>query len=212
MKFILLAALLALAAGPLSPEEYQAVFQPSVPAHAGRPSGLLRPVQDQAEAGRVVDGYYEKNWLVWEELVPPEWQPQKIFEELKLDEMADNDPRAEAALEEFVKRWNEAPVNKKIHNKKIKIPGFVVPLDFDKAQIDEFLLVPYFGACIHVPPPPPNQIVHVRAPGPVEGLAAMDVVWVYGKITVDSFTSELGRAGYSLGADKVVIYQEGMPQ
>ncbi|MDR2142063.1 MAG: DUF3299 domain-containing protein [Deltaproteobacteria bacterium] len=159
--------------------------------------------------GQMVDGYYQNNWLIWEELTPPEWQPEKIIEDLKLNEMTDNDPRVEAALEEFLKRWNAAPVNQKLNGRPVKIPGFVVPLDFEKTEIDEFLLVPYFGACIHVPPPPPNQIVYVKTAKPAPGLSAMEVVWVYGQISVERFNSELGSAGYTIGADKVEIYQEG---
>jgi hypothetical protein len=155
----------------------------------------------------MVDGYYERNWLIWEELVPPEWKPEKIFEDLKLNEMADNDPRVEQAMEEFIKRWNAAPVNKKMSGRPVKIPGFVVPLDFEKSEIQEFLLVPYFGACIHVPPPPPNQIIYVKTKAPTPGIAAMEVVWVYGKITLERFQSELGGAGYAIGADKVEIYR-----
>ncbi|MDR1086241.1 MAG: DUF3299 domain-containing protein [Deltaproteobacteria bacterium] len=188
-----------------------APYRPAVTIEPDSPASESQAPSDEDEnqAGKVVDGYYEKNWLVWEELVPPDWKPEKIIEDLKLNEMSDNDPRAEAALEEFLKRWNEAPVNRKMDNRPVKIPGFVVPLDFDRAEIDEFLLVPYFGACIHVPPPPPNQIVHVRTKKPIEGLAAMDVVWVYGKIRTDRFKSELGSAGYTIGADRVEIYREG---
>jgi hypothetical protein len=165
--------------------------------------------QDFDEKGKMVDGYYQRNWLIWEELVPPEWKPEQIFEDLKLNEMADNDPRVEAALEEFLKRWNDAPVNPKINGRPVRLPGFVVPLDFEKAEIDEFLLVPYFGACIHVPPPPPNQIVYVKATGPLKGVTAMEVVWVYGKINVEKIQSELGIAGYAIKADRVEIYREG---
>ncbi|MDR1577200.1 MAG: DUF3299 domain-containing protein [Deltaproteobacteria bacterium] len=170
-------------------------------------SGRAMADGEVSAPGQVVNGYYERNWLIWEELAPPEWKPEKIIEDLKLNEMADNDPRAEAALEEFLKRWNQAPVNQKMNGRPIKIPGFVAPLDFEKTEIDEFLLVPYFGACIHVPPPPPNQIVHVKAAKPVKGLTAMEVVWVYGKIRVERFAFDLANAGYSISADRVEIYQ-----
>jgi hypothetical protein len=84
----------------------------------------------------------------------------------------------------------------------------VVPLDFESEKVDEFFLVPFFGACIHVPPPPPNQIVMVRLKEPLEGLGAMEVVWVFGKIKVDKVKTEIGNSGYSLFADKVEFYQE----
>jgi hypothetical protein len=202
LKIAFLVLLLALIRGPDGPPQDRIV---SLASLAG--SGALL-AQDDVK-GQVVNGYYERNWLIWEELVPPDWKPEKIFEDLKLDEMTDNDPRVEAVLEEFLKRWNAAPVNKKINGRAIRIPGFVVPLDFEKTEIEEFLLVPYFGACIHVPPPPPNQIVYVKPKTPLKGISAMEVVWVYGKITLDRHESELGSAGYAIGADRVDIYQEG---
>ncbi|MDR0549744.1 MAG: DUF3299 domain-containing protein [Deltaproteobacteria bacterium] len=175
---------------------------------AGPQALLANDQEETTPTGQVVNGYYERNWLIWEELVPPEWKPEEIFLDLKLNEMADDDPRVEAALEEFLKRWNAAPVNKKMSGRAIKIPGFVVPLDFEKTEIAEFLLVPYFGACIHVPPPPPNQIVFVKAKGPLTGISAMEVVWVYGKMSLDRFQSELGGAGYTILADRVDVYRE----
>ncbi|MDR1607608.1 MAG: DUF3299 domain-containing protein [Deltaproteobacteria bacterium] len=170
-------------------------------------SDVAKANEDVSPPGQVVDGFYERNWLIWEELVPPEWKPEKIFEDLKINDMADNDPRVDQALDEFLKRWNAAPVNQKINNRPIKIPGFVVPLDFEKTEIEEFLLVPYFGACIHVPPPPPNQIIYVKAKKPVKGLTAMEVVWVYGKIRIEKYDFEQTNAGYSIAADRVEIYQ-----
>jgi hypothetical protein len=152
-------------------------------------------------------GYLENGWLIWEELMPAGWNPAAIFEELDINDMADDDPRLELIIDEFVKKWNAAPINAELDRKMMKIPGFVVPLDFEAEQASEFLLVPFFGACIHVPPPPPNQIIMVRLARPMAAFAAMEVVWVYGKISVDGYASDLGTAGYTLSADKVEIYQ-----
>jgi hypothetical protein len=110
-------------------------------------------------------------------------------------------------IEDFLKRWNDSPVNPGISSKRLKIPGFVVPLDFEAEKVDEFFLVPFFGACIHVPPPPPNQIILVRLEKPIEGLGAMEVVWVYGKISVEKVSTEIGSSGYSMAADKVEFYE-----
>ena len=60
------------------------------------------------------------------------------------------------------KKLDEAPIVKSQLNKKVRLPGYAVPLDADRSDKREFLLVPYFGACIHTPPPPANQIVLVR--------------------------------------------------
>jgi hypothetical protein len=155
-------------------------------------------------------GDYEANgWLIWDELVDPGWNPEDIFKDLKINEMADNDQRYEEVVEEFVRRWNNAPVNPNMDGKKIKIPGFVVPLDFEETQISEFFLVPYFGACIHVPPPPPNQIIYVKSQKGIKNVEVMDIVWVYGILRTDRFEVEdLGLAGYTLPADIVEPYRE----
>ncbi|MDR1038163.1 MAG: DUF3299 domain-containing protein [Deltaproteobacteria bacterium] len=152
--------------------------------------------------------YRENGWLIWDELVDPSWDPAKIFQELGIDKMRDDDPRAEEAVRSFMERWSQAPVNPAMGGQAIKIPGFVVPLDMDGAELREFFLVPYFGACIHVPPPPPNQIIYVKSDRPIEGVGVMDVVFAYGIIRSERFSSELGDAGYTLAADKVEPYRE----
>ncbi|MDR1677367.1 MAG: DUF3299 domain-containing protein [Deltaproteobacteria bacterium] len=152
-------------------------------------------------------GYLQNGWLIWEELMPVGWDPAAIFDELKINDMADDDPKVDQVIEEFLKRWNNSPTNAEIDSKLIKIPGFVVPLDFEAEKVDEFFLVPFFGACIHVPPPPPNQIIMVRMKKPINGLGVMEVVWVYGKIRQEKVTTDIGNSGYSLTADKVEFYQ-----
>ena len=54
------------------------------------------------------------------------------------------------------------PWSQSLDGKRVHIGGYVVPLDFDATRVKEFLLVPFVGACIHVPPPPANQIVYVK--------------------------------------------------
>ena len=83
-----------------------------------------------------------------------------------------------------------------------------MPLDESKAGMTEFLLVPYFGACIHTPPPPANQILHVR---PKQGakFRAMDTVWVTGKLQTLRNDSMMGVSGYHVTADSVTKYTGG---
>ncbi|MDR1051432.1 MAG: DUF3299 domain-containing protein [Deltaproteobacteria bacterium] len=163
--------------------------------------------EPRPEPKRGPGGYLENGWLIWDELAPAGWDPAEIFEELKINEMADDDPRVEQVIEAFLKKWEESPVNLEADGAKMKIPGFVVPLDFDQDEVAEFFLVPFFGACIHVPPPPPNQIVMVRLKKPLRGLGAMEVVWVFGRLSVEHVSTDMGSAGYSLAADKVEFYQ-----
>ena len=86
--------------------------------------------------------------------------------------------------------------------KSIKIPGFAVPLEGDDGfeYVKEFLLVPTFGACIHVPPPPPNQVIHVILDKPVYFEKLMYAVWVSGIVEIGEYfiegSSDFGQQTY----------------
>jgi hypothetical protein len=90
-----------------------------------------------------------------------------------------------------------------LDGKRVRIGGYVVPLDFDATSVKEFLLVPFVGACIHVPPPPPNQIVYVKSEKGFDVKGSFDPVWVTGKIATKVAFTGLAEAGYSLTAEKV---------
>ena len=89
------------------------------------------------------------------------------------------------------------------NGKKVKIGGYVVPLDFEATTIKEFLLVPFVGACIHVPPPPANQIVYVKSEKGVEIAGQFDPVWVTGTLKTEPAFTGLADTGYTLDADAV---------
>lgn len=81
----------------------------------------------------------------------------------------------------------------------IRMPGFILPLDLQPGgEIREFLLVPYFGACVHTPPPPPNQIVYVTSETPVVVEELWAPVWVTGQLSGDSHEAEIADAAYTL--------------
>ena len=86
--------------------------------------------------------------------------------------------------------------------------GFIVPLDSsDSTTIEEFLLVPYFGACIHVPPPPSNQVIHVVPEKPLKGFQIMDPVTVQGVLAPSHIDTPLGSAGYQMSGKSVTLYE-----
>jgi hypothetical protein len=96
---------------------------------------------------------------------------------------------------------------KKLDGQTVRIPGFVVPLDDFQEEGAEFLLVPYYGACVHTPPPPPNQIVMVEMTGKKAiKLNLFDAVWMSGKIKIASVESPYGTVGYTLEGLKVEPY------
>ena len=103
--------------------------------------------------------------LEWEELMPEGWDPLAALDALMGDDvqsLSDNSVRAIELFNAYQEAVRSAPVVHELDGQKVRLPGFVVPLDFEDTEISEFLLVPYFGACIHVPPPPSNQIVYVK--------------------------------------------------
>lgn len=96
-----------------------------------------------------------------------------------------------------------APVVESLAGKRVHIGGYVVPLDFNSTRVTDFLLVPFVGACIHVPPPPANQIIYVKVEQGFDVQGTFDPVWVTGTLKVAPTFTGLADAGYSLVAEKV---------
>jgi hypothetical protein len=144
----------------------------------------------------------------WDALIPSGWDPQKAFKGLDLGTLRDSDPRAMEALQRLRESWENAPVEASLRGKRIRIPGFMVPLERKGEEVTEFLLVPYFGACIHTPPPPANQIIHVLASKPLKGIQSMDAVWVSGTLDIARSESPWGSSGYRMTGEIVVPYSK----
>jgi len=95
-----------------------------------------------------------------------------------------------------------------LDGKRVSIPGFMVPLEDDLDQVTEFLLVPYAGACIHVPPPPPNQIVYVKMNSNTKvQVTFTDPILVTGTLRISTVQSPYGDVSYDLSGESVVPYQ-----
>jgi hypothetical protein len=150
--------------------------------------------------------------ISWDELVPKGWDPAKRFRNMDFSKMKDGDARAMEVLDIIKQEWDNAPIEPALDGKKIKIPGFVVPIEEKGRAVTEFLLVPYFGACIHVPPPPANQIIHVISSKPIRNLRVMDAVWVSGELKAARYTKAtpmgMGAAGYQIKSTTVTAYKE----
>lgn len=121
--------------------------------------------------------------LYWEDLIPKGFTMPPVSME-HVGSMAQVAPNA--------------PLIESLDGTLAKIPGFVVPLEGDAESITEFLLVPYFGACVHVPPPPSNQIVYVKFDEgvPVDNL--YDAVWVTGTLSTEGWTGDIASVGYTM--------------
>lgn len=118
---------------------------------------------------------------------------------------------------EFGDRLAESQValNKALIGREIEIPGFALPLEFDGFKVTEFLLVPYAGACVHTPPPPSNQIIHVSSPEGFEMRGLFDPVVVQGNLTSSGEDMDVGLSdgnaefpvGYRIESGDVEIYR-----
>ncbi|MEX8518547.1 MAG: DUF3299 domain-containing protein [Leptothrix sp. (in: b-proteobacteria)] len=144
--------------------------------------------------------------IKWGELIPADWDPSKQFKHVNPATLNDGSPETDKILKAIREAWDNAPTRTDLEEAKIKLPGYLVPLEESKGQWKEFLLVPYFGACIHSPPPPANQIIHVFLAKPVGGFKSMDAAWVSGTLKTTRLNSEMGVSGYRLDAVSVVKY------
>ncbi|NUT75702.1 DUF3299 domain-containing protein [Pseudomonas sp. C1C7] len=150
----------------------------------------------------------EPKELTWSEMIPPDAMPvvpdmTPLHDLSKMSDAlsAESAPAAKQSMP-------NAPVVQALDGQDIRLPGYIVPLEVnEEGRTTEFLLVPYFGACIHVPPPPSNQIVHVKSEVGVKVDELYQPYWVEGPMQVKASTSELADAGYQMQADKIYMYE-----
>jgi hypothetical protein len=95
---------------------------------------------------------------------------------------------------------------RKLHGKRVKIAGFIVPLDDEYETLSEFLIVPDSQSCIHVPPPPPNLIIHSKMVAPIRAEKAYNPAWAFGTFKIEKTTSKYGAAGYKMTVEKLKEY------
>ena len=171
--------------------------------------GTLNPTQ--------AANYEEIDWVA---LMPEDDLSALLNRPEFLNDIADGsaadsvDDFASKQLEdEQAQRYQQALVSTRVieafDGKAIRIPGFIVPLEQnDEQKATAFFVVPYFGACLHMPPPPPNQILYVEYK---EGIAVenlYDPYWFEGTVKIDNHESALGTSAYSLVLDSFALYEE----
>lgn len=145
----------------------------------------------------------------WDDLVPKDWDPMKGINIAAMGAMRDGDPRTNEMFQKLKQAWDQAPAVPAMDKTRVRIPGFVVPLEGEGGALREFLLVPYFGACIHTPPPPANQVIHVILASPVQGFRTMDAVWLSGQLRIAASDTEMGAASYQMDGMRVEPYKPG---
>ena len=134
-------------------------------------------------------------------VIPPQLAPLHDMSQLSNALSAESAPAAR-------QQAPDAPVVKGLDGQQVKLPGYIVPLEVsEEGRTTEFLLVPYYGACIHVPPPPSNQIVHVKSEVGVKLDELYQPYWIEGAMQVKPSSSELADAGYQMDAQKIYMYE-----
>ncbi|MDN2483503.1 DUF3299 domain-containing protein [Vibrio agarivorans] len=134
--------------------------------------------------------------LHWFDLIPED----QVTYQMQLDEfehVAAAGPQA---------GLSQVTMRSDIEGKSVKLAGFVVPLELDVNNVYQFLLVPYHGACIHVPPPPANQILHVTTDTGLPIELTHDPIWVEGSIMTTAMEFDVAQVGYSLAMDHAYFY------
>lgn len=137
--------------------------------------------------------------ITWDDLVPPGIPYSEIIAEGEMDEINDT---WKPIFDENGTKLNEA-----LDGAFVRMPGYITPLEMDATGVREFLLVPYLGACIHVPPPPPNQLVFVttQTPWPTEKM--LDAIWVTGQLRTHIQDAGLAIIGYEMQAQNIELYE-----
>lgn len=171
--------------------------------------------QNQAKAADV-QNYQEIEWtqLIPEDdltalLNPPEFlfNIEDGSELDSVDALFDR-PNKDNTSQRFEQALKSVRVIEEFDNKPIRIPGFVVPLKSDEHQrITEFFIVPYFGACLHMPPPPPNQMLYGKV---TEGFELTELTipfWFEGVIHIDTMSNLTGTSAYTMSLDNIAPYE-----
>lgn len=137
--------------------------------------------------------------LEWDDLIPPGVPYPMIVGDGELD--LENDtwkPEFDA---------NAIRLNPELDGLTVKLPGYIIPMEASTKGVTGFMLVPYVGACIHVPPPPPNQLIYVTTADPWPSDDLWDAIWVTGRMHVGLQTTELAEIGYTMQAELMEHYE-----
>lgn len=192
-------------------QERQLTWEDLIPAHIRATDPLAHLTQDQ------LDLVY---WVIRTLEMLPERGPETENLYQELDKAKPELKKEGIDLDKIMadREINRKAIVEELNGQSVRIPGYLLPLELSGTHVTEFLLVPYVGACIHAPPPPPNQIVYVQT-APKQGYKSeqlFDPVWVTGILKAQSLEKDLylidGTAGieigYSLQARRIEPYQE----
>lgn len=117
-------------------------------------------------------------------------------------------------IEDPVSNYEKALVSVRVreeyNQRAVKLPGYIVPVETtEEGRAVSFFFVPFFGACIHLPPPPPNQIIYATYPKGIRVEVLEDAYWIEAILTTEQQTNELATAAYSAKVEQLYPFKEG---
>ena len=148
----------------------------------------------------------EAQTITWEELLP-DGELERLTQQYMSQE-AIGLSVIEGSAEDVAVQLGSYETVDGLDGQRIRLPGYTVPFEFGPdIEIDDFLLVPYFGACLHLPPPPPNQTIYVRSKTPINMSDLTQAMWIEGVLRVQTRASETADAAYTIELQKLTPYR-----
>jgi hypothetical protein len=132
--------------------------------------------------------------LNWSDLVPDDQAPSFSFTQNHEDSMSTAQPESKGVRTEY-------------NGQIVRLPGFIVPIDYSGTGVTAFILVPFVGACVHVPPPPANQLVFVTTEKPYDNSGLFEAVNVIGMFGTAATSTQIADIAYALSADEIVPFK-----
>ena len=219
LKPLFLVSLLALALAACGPAAGPASDGAGAKSDARTPQvgdRIPEPERDLASSNRLAAAGAEANDVAargvreigWEELMP-EGEEERLAEiyQQQMAKLYSSAPVEEGSAADAMIQIGTFNTVDELDGLKIRIPGYTVPFEYGAdAEISEFLLVPYYGACIHAPPPPPNQTVFVTTQKPIKLRDLAQAVWVEGTLHAERQNSDLADAAYTIRLETIEEY------
>lgn len=178
-------------------------------------SSDVKPVEVSSVSNKPVEKY---RTIEWPDLMPKDDLDAIMNPPDFLDEIADGSVEdqissqvqsaiAAAGDSRYQQALQSTRVVEDFNNQPVRIPGFIVPLEFDGDQtITQFFVVPYFGACIHMPPPPPNQIIYAAYPKGFKLKTLYDPFWITGVLKTSLTDNDMATSAYSIEVNSIQPY------
>ena len=148
----------------------------------------------------------------WSTLIDPNFNQEKVvnFYKEKVKKAKEGTAQEVAIYAELQKSLKEAGTNKSIEAKRVKLSGYIVPVDIDGEKVNKFLFFPDQAACIHVPASPANQTIYVTTLKDKGVLMedAYEPIVVYGTLKLQTANVATGTASFVIedGISEVAVY------